>query len=72
MLSIDASFAVHPDMRSHTGAVVKFEDATGMTQSSLAKTTVKHRQFCNSGVSGGASMLDASVMDTIVSRCART
>ena len=35
--SIDASFAVHPDMRSHTGAVMMFKEGTGAIQSGSAK-----------------------------------
>ena len=35
--SIDASFAVHPDMRSHTGMTVMFEDGRGAVQSGSAK-----------------------------------
>ena len=56
---VDASFAVHPDFKSHTGAVMHFEDGAGAVQSVLRKQKLNTRRSMESELVGAD---DISVM----------
>jgi hypothetical protein len=45
---VDASFAVHPDFKSHTGTAMNFEDGTGAVQSISRKQKLNTRSSTES------------------------
>ena len=47
---MDASFAVHPDFRSHTGAVMTY--GKGALQTLLTRQKLNTRSFCESELVG--------------------
>ena len=56
---MDASFAVHPDFKSHTGAAMHFGDGVGAVQSILRKQKLNTRSSMESELVGAD---DISVM----------
>jgi hypothetical protein len=56
---VDASFAVHPDYKSHTGATMSYRDGDGAVQSFSRKQKLKTRSSTESELVGGD---DVSVM----------
>ena len=56
---VDASFAVHPDFKSHTGAVMKFGDGEGAVQSISRKEKLNTKSSTESELVGAD---DVSVM----------
>jgi hypothetical protein len=56
---VDASFAVHPDFKSHTGATMKFGDREGAPQSISRKQNLNTKSSTESKLDGAD---DVSVM----------
>jgi hypothetical protein len=56
---VDASFAVHPDCKSHAGAATSFEDGKGAVQSVLRKQRLNTKSSAESKLVG---VDDTSVM----------
>ena len=49
---VDASFAIHPDVKSHTGATMKFEDGKGAPQSISRKQKLNTKSSTKSELVG--------------------
>jgi hypothetical protein len=49
---VDASFAVHPDYKSHTGATMSFQDGRGAVQSISRKQKLNTRSSTESELVG--------------------
>ena len=53
---VDASFAVHPDFKSHTGAAMHFEDGMGAVQSVSRKQKLNTQSITESELVGADDM----------------
>jgi hypothetical protein len=57
---VDASFAVHPDFKSHTGAAMHFEDGEGAVQS------VSRKQKLNTNSSTESELVGADDLSVMI------
>jgi hypothetical protein len=61
---VDASFAVHPDFKSQTGAAMHFEDGVGAVQSVSRKLTLNTRSSTESELFVGANNISVIILWT--------
>jgi hypothetical protein len=63
---VDASFAVHPDFKSHTGAAMHFEDGAGAVQSISRKQKLNTKKQHGIRTRLSRQYISYDIMDTVV------